>query len=127
MKKIKRFLGRAIYLLASKLPESISSVNVGQRSLRAFCGRLILTKCGKNVNIEKNAVFASTVEIGDNSGLGINCRIAGKAIIGKNVMMISIKWVLLYLMIVVKIQIYLLRLRQKLLQVEVQRYIYSLA
>lgn len=41
----------------------------------------------ENVNIEKNAEFAYSVELGDNSGLGINCRISGKTLIGNNVMM----------------------------------------
>ena len=51
--------------------------------------RGILEKCGKNVNIEKGANFGTGkgVSIGNNSGLGINCKIRGPLIIGDNVMM----------------------------------------
>ena len=87
MKRIKRAIGRFIYVFAKHLPESFTSINIGQRHIRMLCGKLILAKCGKNVNIEKNARFASTVELGDNSGLGINCRVAGKTVIGNDVMM----------------------------------------
>lgn len=86
MKKIKRLLGKLIYAFARHLPESYK-INLGQKKIRAFCGKCLLAKCGKNVNIEKNAEFAYSVELGDNSGLGINCRISGKTIIGNNVMM----------------------------------------
>ena len=49
----------------------------------------IFKKCGKNVNIERLAHFGngSEIEIGDNSGLGINCFIPKNTIIGVNVMM----------------------------------------
>jgi len=42
---------------------------------------------GKNVNIERGAVFSSKVEIGDSSGIGIDAQIGGKCIIGNCVMM----------------------------------------
>lgn len=86
MKKIKRVIGKLLYLVARHLPESYK-LNIGQKRIRALCGKLLLAKCGENVNIEKNAEFAYSVELGDNSGLGINSRISGKTIIGKNVMM----------------------------------------
>ena len=87
MKKIKLFIGRVIYLLAAHLPASFFWINLGQKQIRAFCAKLILEKCGKNVNIEKGAQFPSSLEIGDNSGVGINAQINGKTIIGDNVMM----------------------------------------
>ena len=55
--------------------------------MRALCGKLILAKCGKNVNIEKDAVFSSKVSLGNNSGIGIRASISGKTYIGDNVMM----------------------------------------
>ena len=85
MGKLKRGFGRTLYVVARHLPESNSRIKIG-KVLRRFCGKLILAKCGKKVNIEKNAVFASSVELGDRSGIGINCRIAGKVIIGNDVM-----------------------------------------
>lgn len=87
MQKIKLLIGRTIYLFASHLPESFFWINFGQKQIRAFCGKLILSKCGKDVNIEKGANFPSSVELGDNSGIGIRAQINGKVIIGKNVMM----------------------------------------
>ena len=84
---IKRMIGRLLYLFASKMPESDAKPNFGQKSFRAFCGRMILARCGKRVNIEKGAVFSSSVEIGDDSGIGICARLCGKIIIGDHVMM----------------------------------------
>lgn len=88
MRKIKKAVGVLIYnLIAKHLPTSFSPVRIGQKGLRAFCGKLILNKCGKDVNIEKGAVFSSKVELGDRSGIGINASIGGKCIIGNDVMM----------------------------------------
>lgn len=88
MKKIKKIIGLIIYKLVAKhFPVSYSPIKIGQKRLRAFCGKLILTKCGKNVNIERGADFSSKVELGDNSGIGINAAISGKCIIGNDVMM----------------------------------------
>lgn len=54
---------------------------------RVFWAHLIMKSVGKKVNIEKGAYFTSEVEIGNNSGIGINCEINGPVIIGDNVMM----------------------------------------
>lgn len=48
--------------------------------------KLMLPKCGDNVNIEKNATFSIRTEIGNNSGIGVNAHFYGKVIIGDNVM-----------------------------------------
>ena len=86
--KIKRKIGALIYhLIAKKMPPSYSSVKLGQTQLRRFCGKLMLKHCGKNVNIEKNAVFSHKVSLGDYSGIGINAKIHGDCTIGKYVMM----------------------------------------
>lgn len=57
--------------------------------LRYSCCRHIFKKCGYNVNIEKGASFGSgrDIEIGDNSGMGINADLPNNIIIGDNVMM----------------------------------------
>lgn len=86
MKRLKRIIGRILYIVASKMPE-YSSIQIGQTAFRKLSGNLILEKCGVKVNIEKGAVFASSVELGDRSGLGVNCRISGKVVIGRDVMM----------------------------------------
>lgn len=59
------------------------------RRLRSFVGKYLFDKCGSNINIERGADFGkgNGIEIGDNSGLGINCYVRGPLIIGKDVMM----------------------------------------
>ena len=81
-------IGKIIYaLIAKHLPVSYSPIKIGQKQFRALCARLILTKCGKGVNVEKGAIFSSKVELGNYSGIGIDACIDGKCIIGDNVMM----------------------------------------
>lgn len=87
MKKIKRYIGRILYYFGRCMPESFARINLGQQRFRAICGRLILESCGKDVNIEKGAIFASSVKLGDRSGIGINSRISGSCSIGSDVMM----------------------------------------
>ncbi len=86
--KLKVTLGKILYYgFARHLPPSSSKINLGQRKLRAFCAKLMIKKCGKNVNIEKDAIFTSGLEIGNRSGVGIRAHITGKCTIGDNVMM----------------------------------------
>lgn len=87
MKRLKHLCGRSLYGIARHLPESYASINIGQKKLRAFCAKMILAKCGEGINVEKGAIFASNVELGNHSGIGINARISGRCIIGDNVMM----------------------------------------
>lgn len=63
MKRIKRRIGRILYFFGRCMPESYARINLGQRRFRAMCGRLILESCGKDVNIEKGAIFASSVNL----------------------------------------------------------------
>ncbi len=57
------------------------------KKLRGFFGRHILKSMGDDVNIEHGATFDSRVEIGDRSGLGVNCSVIGPVTIGKHVNM----------------------------------------
>ena len=57
------------------------------KKLRCFFAKGILNRVGKNVNIEKGAIFNPNVSIGDNSGIGVNCELNGKIDIGNNVLM----------------------------------------
>ena len=75
----------AYRLLAAWLP--ISQRSKVAKVFRRFFAKRILASCGKNVNIERKAVFSPGVAIGDHSGIGINCEIYGSVSIGKNVMM----------------------------------------
>lgn len=85
MKKLKKLAGKLLWFIAKRLP--VSAKAKWAQKLRAVCGKLLLAKCGKEVNIEKNANFAYAVELGDYSGLGINCTISGRTLIGAHVMM----------------------------------------
>lgn len=85
---IKVLIGKTIYNLVGKhMPLSDSKISFGSKKVRAFCGRLILNNCGRNVNIEKGAQFSSEVSLGDNSGIGVNAQIASYVTIGNDVMM----------------------------------------
>lgn len=81
-RKIKRRIGALIYYgLAKHLPQSYSGIQIGQTALRRFCGKLMLSSCGKKVNIEKNAVFSPKVSLGDYSGIGVNAKIYGSCVL----------------------------------------------
>ena len=63
--RIKRKLGALLYYaIAKRLPPSYSGLRLGQTGLRRFCGKLMLADCGKQVNIEKDAVFSAKVTLG---------------------------------------------------------------
>lgn len=86
--KIRKFIGKVIYGgIAKHMPLSDSRVSFGSKRLRAFCGKLLLNHCGKNVNIEKGAQFSYDISLGDNSGIGVNALISSKVTIGNDVMM----------------------------------------
>lgn len=59
----------------------------GAKLIRRFWASRIISSMGRNVNIERGAVFPENLIIGDNSGLGVNCDIFGPVRIGSNVMM----------------------------------------
>ena len=61
----------------------------GSREIRARLCKNIFKFCGNNVNVEHVACFGSgrLVELGDNSGLGINCMNPSDIMIGKDIMM----------------------------------------
>ena len=71
------------------MPDNVIGGGKIWKHMRWLCCKQIFKKCGKNVNIMRKAVFGSgrNLEIGDNSGLGVNCNIPGNTIIGDNVMM----------------------------------------
>ncbi len=72
-------------LTASWLP--VSRRFTAAKKFRSFWANRIAAKVGENVNIERNAVFGPLLEIGNNSGVGIDCEIYGPVSIGENVMM----------------------------------------
>lgn len=76
------------YSFARYLPKSVSFWGIGKQ-VRYFCVKNIFFKCGKNVNVERGALFGSGLDIiiGDNSSIGINAVVPSNIIIGDNVMM----------------------------------------
>ncbi|MDD2495492.1 MAG: acyltransferase, partial [Tissierellia bacterium] len=78
------------YLFARYLPNSTFFI-FGKISkyFRYLCCKNIFSKCGYNVNIERNAYFGTGVdlEIGNNSGIGENCFVPSNIKIGNDVMM----------------------------------------
>ena len=90
MKVIKLVCLAIYYCFARYLPVSYAPI-VGKPSkwIRYQLCRRLFAKCGKNVNVERGAFFGngSLIEIGDNSGIGVNCHIPSNTKIGNNVMM----------------------------------------
>lgn len=86
---VKQIFGYIIYFsIAKRLPNTNSPFFKLGGKLRRFCGRMIIKDFGKiNVNIERNATFSSKIKIGNNSGLGISCRVPAGVTIGEDVMM----------------------------------------
>lgn len=72
-------------LFAKKLP--VSRRFILGKKIRFFFAKRIMKNVGIGVNIEHNAEFTPNVEIGDFSGIGVDCEILGPTVIGKNVMM----------------------------------------
>ena len=87
--KLKQLVCLLLYYgFAQYLPKSNTFGNMGGVIRYQLCRR-IFKKCGKHVNIERKAHFASglDIEIGDYSGIGINAQIPNGTIIGNYVMM----------------------------------------
>jgi maltose O-acetyltransferase len=86
----KKIVWLMLYCLVKHLPVSYCRIGGGlYKKIRLFVCSHIFEYCGHNVNIEKGAEFGfgRGIRIGDNSGLGINCRIPEGSIIGNDVMM----------------------------------------
>lgn len=90
MKKVTYYICLMLYyFIARHLPTSDAPYSMGAKWIRRFVCKRIFKKVGENINIEHGAFFASgrDIEIGDNSGLGLNCRVTGPLTIGNDVMM----------------------------------------
>jgi maltose O-acetyltransferase len=76
------------YFIGRHLPGSDAPYSLGSKKIRRLLCKGIFKKAGKNLNVEHGAFFASgrDIEIGDNSGLGLNCRVTGPLKIGNDVM-----------------------------------------
>lgn len=85
---LKKLIGLVLYYgFAKYLPASYGKGGKIWKFMRGTAAKLFVCKSGKNINIERNAIFSPRTEIGDNSGIGVNAHLYGKVIIGNNVMM----------------------------------------
>jgi len=77
------------YGFSRHLPVSYKPYGFAAKQIRYFICRHLFAKCGKNVNVEHGAEIGSgqQIEIGDNSGIGVDCQIYGPVRIGNDVMM----------------------------------------
>lgn len=87
IRKIRIVIGIILYYgLAKHLPQSHAKINLCSGKIRHLCGTLILDYCGKDANIERNAVFTTRCTLGKRSSIGINAKL-GDVYIGNDVMM----------------------------------------
>ncbi|HHV30237.1 acyltransferase [Acetivibrio mesophilus] len=89
MKKLRYYICLGLYyMVARHLPGSDTPYSLGSKKIRGFLCKRIFKSTGSNVNIEHGVYFASgrDIEIGNNSGLGLNCRVNGPLKIGDDVM-----------------------------------------
>ena len=85
---MKSLICKALYkYIGGILPVSDARISFGAKRFRAAMTRGFVAKAGDNINIEKGAIFDSSIEIGHNSGIGIDSQLYGKVIIGDDVMM----------------------------------------
>ena len=78
------------YLLLNKLPHSsVPLIGLPCERFKEFFVKKIFNKCGTNVNIGKGARFGNGkfIEIGNNSGIGMESKVPNNIIIGEDVMM----------------------------------------
>ncbi|MDP3538777.1 MAG: glycosyltransferase [Azonexus sp.] len=70
------------------LPASNSRYTKWTRVLRKIVCKPLFRSAGSNINVESGAFFGTgrKVSIGDNSGIGVNCKLLGDVSIGRNVM-----------------------------------------
>lgn len=79
------------YLIGRNLPSSFQFSIIGKLSkkFRAFTCKQFFRSVGINANIEHGSYFGSgrEIEIGNNSGIGVNCHVPADIRIGNDVMM----------------------------------------
>lgn len=78
------------YIFLTRLPHStVPLVGLKCERFKEFFIKRIFKKCGSNVNVSKGARFGNgkLIEIGNNSSIGMNCKVPNDIIIGEDVMM----------------------------------------
>ncbi len=88
MTRARRRVSRLLYFwVFQHLPRSYMRGGSLAKRCRAWAGRGFLLRCGEQVNIERGAQLTGQVELGNRSGIGIDCRLHGPVTIGDDVMM----------------------------------------
>lgn len=88
LKKLKAWICWGLYKsIAIRLPKSNARISLGAGKIRSALAKGFIVHCGKEINIQRGAVFGRSLSIGDRSGVGINCQLQGEVTIGSNVMM----------------------------------------
>ena len=89
MKLTKILRLAAYYCFARHLPASDSRFGKWARPVRRWLTRGLFQYAGRKINIEKGAYFGdgSQIEIGDYSGIGVDCQVCGPVKIGDFVLM----------------------------------------
>lgn len=85
-----RYPAAVVYwLVGHHLPWSARPGGQVARRFRGLLARQMLDRCGTNVDVNRGAWFGSGkgVELGDRSGIGLDCLIMGPVTIGDDVMM----------------------------------------
>ena len=78
------------YLILNKLPHSsVPVIGLPCERFKEFFIRRFFLSCGTNVNIAKGARFGNGkhIIIGNNFGIGMNCKVPNDIVIGEDVMM----------------------------------------
>ena len=85
---IKKFIGAFLISCGGWFPHYTMGYTWKiPKAIREAGAHLYFEKCGKNVDIGRNAKVSSRVSIGDRSGIGDGCYIQGKVILGNDIMM----------------------------------------
>jgi maltose O-acetyltransferase len=88
--RVRYLVCNALYYgFVRHLPFSVRPYALGTRWIRYQVCRHMFRSCGTNVNVERGALINSgaEIDIGDNSGIGLNAYITGPLVIGRDVVM----------------------------------------
>lgn len=92
--RIKRNLCYLLYnIFAIRLPKTNARISLCSKCIRGALVRGFAEHAGKGIDIQKGAKISRALSIGNNSGVGINCVLQGKVIIGDAVMMGPEVWI----------------------------------
>lgn len=86
-RSIKSHICGRMYVIADKLPSSLSRFGKLYKTLRNRIAKGFIASCGNNVNLEPHIRFNLALQIGDYSGIGEHSEVYSDVRIGKYVMM----------------------------------------